>query len=45
LLPFANSTAIVSGTRPPLGKSLGEARKFTLLNSEPGIFLGASLCR
>jgi hypothetical protein len=26
----------------PLGKSLGETREFTLLNSEPGIVIKAS---
>jgi hypothetical protein len=43
-LPFANSASTVRNTRAPLGKSLGEARKFALLNSQPGIFIRAALC-
>jgi hypothetical protein len=41
-LPFASSASTVSGRRVPLGKSLGEAREFALLNSEPGIVIKAS---
>ena len=44
LTSVANSAFTVRNTRAPLGKSLGEARKFALLNSEPGTFIRAVLC-